>query len=165
MSADFQKPFIEFKQVTGSNRLEELKQLFLEYNHSLNIDLCFQDFGTELKNLPGKYAPPNGVLILALFNGKGAGCIALRKFSENICEMKRLYVRDEYRGLGIGRKLVSMIIEEAIRLNYRYVRLDTLETLKNALGLYESFGFYDIEPYVYNPIAGARFMELELNVN
>jgi ribosomal protein S18 acetylase RimI-like enzyme len=162
--ADFQKPVIEFEQVTGPNRLEELKQLFLDYNHSLNIDLAFQDFETELKTLPGKYAPPDGVLILALLNGQGAGCIALRKISENIGEMKRLYVRDEFRGLGIGRKLISIVIEEAKRLNYRYVRLDTLETLRNALSLYKAFGFYDIAPYVYNPIEGARFMELELNV-
>lgn len=164
MIADFQKPVIEFEQVTGPNRLEELKQLFLDYNHSLNIDLAFQDFETELKTLPGKYAPPDGVLILALLNGQGAGCIALRKISENIGEMKRLYVRDEFRGLGIGRKLISIVIEEAKRLNYRYVRLDTLETLRNALSLYKAFGFYDIAPYVYNPIEGARFMELELNV-
>lgn len=166
MSADLQKPDIEFKQVKEKepDQLEELKQLFLEYNRFLNIDLSFQDFETELKALPGKYAPPDGILILALFNGQGAGCIALRKISENIGEMKRLYVRDEFRDLGIGRKLVTMVIEEAKRLNYRYVRLDTLETLKNALSLYEAFGFYDIAPYVYNPIKGARFMELELNV-
>lgn len=153
---------IEFKHITGEDRIEEVKQLFLEYAQSLKIDLNFQDFETEFKTLPGKYGPPEGVLILALVDGKGAGCIALRRISENICEMKRLYVRDEYRGLGIGKKLITMIIEEASRIDYHYIRLDTLPTMKKAQGLYISLGFYDIEPYVYNPIEGTKFMELKL---
>mgnify|MGYP001329994236 CR=1 FL=1 len=159
---DDKEYFIEFKHVTGQDMIEEVKQLFLEYAQSLKIDLCFQDFETELKTLPGKYAPPDGALILALVNNKPAGCVALRKITENICEMKRLYVRDDYRGLGIGRRLITMIIEEAKKRNYHYIRLDTLRTMKKAQKLYTSFGFYDIEPYVYNPIKGARFMELNL---
>lgn len=153
---------IEFKHVTGQDKIEEVKQLFLEYAQSLKIDLAFQNFETELKTLPGKYGPPDGVLLLALIDDKAAGCIALRKISEDICEMKRLYVRDGYRGFGIGRRLVNMIIEEASRLNYHYIRLDTLPTMKEAQALYISLGFYDIGPYVYNPIKGARFMELKL---
>jgi ribosomal protein S18 acetylase RimI-like enzyme len=157
-----QKQTIEFRHVTGQNMIEEIKQLFLEYINSLKVDLTFQDLETELKTLPGKYAPPNGVLILALINGKEAGCVALRKISDNVCEMKRLYVRDEFRGLGIGKNLVSKVIKEAKGLNYQYIRLDTLPTMKNAQSLYEMFGFYDIEPYIYNPIKGTRFLELKL---
>ncbi|HNR03840.1 MAG TPA: GNAT family N-acetyltransferase [Bacillota bacterium] len=142
--------------------IEEIRKLFLEYARSLEIDLDFQDFETELNTLPGKYQPPDGALILALVEGREAGCIALRKISKDICEMKRLYVRDEYRGLGLGKKLVGMIIDEAMNNNYQYMRLDTLPTMKSAQSLYLSFGFYDIEPYVYNPIQGTRFMELKL---
>ncbi|NLX63393.1 MAG: GNAT family N-acetyltransferase [Clostridiaceae bacterium] len=153
---------IEFKSVTGQYMLEEARQLFLEYARSLDIDLCFQNFDSELETLPGKYSPPDGALILALADGRPAGCVALRKINGNICEMKRLYVRNEYRGLGIGKQLISKIIEKARNLNYGYMRLDTLETMKKALKLYKAFGFYDIEPYVYNPYEGARFMELKL---
>jgi len=152
----------EFLHVIEGEMIEEIRKLFLEYAQSLDIDLDFQDFETELKTLPGKYQPPDGALILALVEGKEAGCIALRKISKDICEMKRLYVRDEYRGLGLGKMLVGMIIDEAVKKNYQYMRLDTLPTMKSAQSLYLSFGFYDIEPYVYNPIQGTRFMELKL---
>lgn len=162
MNGNRQKQTIEFRHVTGQNMIEEIKQLFLEYINSLKVDLTFQDVETELKTLPGKYAPPNGVLILALINGKEAGCVALRKISDNVCEMKRLYVRDEFRGLGIGKNLVSKVIKEAKGLNYQYIRLDTLPTMKSAQALYSSLGFYDIEPYVYNPIEGTRYMELKI---
>lgn len=152
----------EFFLVTEGEMIEEIRKLFLEYARSLEIDLDFQDFETELNTLPGKYQPPDGALILALVEGREAGCIALRKISKDICEMKRLYVRDEYRGLGLGKTLVGMIIDEAVNKNYQYMRLDTLPTMKSAQSLYLSFGFYDIEPYVYNPIQGTRFMELKL---
>jgi len=152
----------EFFLVTEGEMIEEIRKLFLEYARSLEIDLDFQDFETELNTLPGKYQPPDGALILALVEGREAGCIALRKISKDICEMKRLYVRDEYRGLGLGKKLVGIILDEAMNNNYQYMRLDTLPTMKSAQSLYLSFGFYDIEPYVYNPIQGTRFMELKL---
>ncbi|KLU64184.1 putative N-acetyltransferase YsnE [Desulfosporosinus acididurans] len=161
-TVDYQNHVIDFKIITGLDRLEEVKQLFLEYSQSLDIDLAFQDFETEFKTLPGKYAPPDGALILALVDGREAGCIAFRKISEGICEMKRLYVRDEYRCLGIGKKLITIMLEEAKKIGYQYVRLDTLPTMKMAQALYMKFGFYDIEPYVYNPIKGTRFMELKL---
>lgn len=153
----------EFKHVTGGDMLGEVRQLFIEYAKSLNIDLTFQDFEAELKTLPGKYEAPGGTLILATVDGKAAGCIALRKISEDICEMKRLYVRDAYRGLGLGKRLIGMIIDDARKLNYAYIRLDTLETMKKAQSLYLSLGFYDIEPYVYNPIEGTKFLELKLS--
>ncbi len=160
--AESNAQIIEFKFITGQDMMQEIKQLFLEYAQSLKIDLAFQDFEAELNALPGKYGPPDGILILALVDSKPLGCIALRKISEDICEMKRLYVRNDYRGLGIGKKLIGMIIEEAKKLKYRYIRLDTLPTMQKAQELYRSFGFYDIESYVYNPIKGARFLELEL---
>ena len=153
---------VEFKYITGQEMLEDIRQLFAEYARSLEVDLSFQAFDEELRTLPGKYGSAGGSLILALVNGKAAGCIALRKISEDICEMKRLYVRDDYRGLGIGKKLIGVIIEEALRLHYKYIRLDTLSTMKKAQELYLSYGFYDIPPYVYNPISGARFLELKL---
>ncbi len=152
---------IEFRHVTR-DMIGEVRQLFLEYAQSLPIDLGFQDFESELETLPGKYAPPSGILIIALIDNQAGGCVALRKIEENICELKRLYVREEYRGLGIGRSLIVIIIEEASKLDYRSVRLDTLPTMKKAQALYKSFGFYDIEPYIFNPIKGARFMELKL---
>ncbi len=154
---------IEFRKITGEEKLEEVRQLFSDYARSLKIDLSFQDFEGELKGLPGKYGPPHGALILASVDGKGAGCAALRKLSEDTCEMKRLYVRDDFRRLGIGKKLISMITDEARTLNYRYIRLDTLPSMKKAQALYVSLGFYDIEPYVYNPIEGTRFLELDLS--
>ena len=157
--------FIEYKQITvqyTKDTIAEIKQLFTEYSHSLGVDLNFQNFETEFNTLPGKYVPPTGALIFALVDGKAAGCVALRKMDEDICEMKRLYVRNDYRGLGIGNELIFMIIREARKLNYSYMRLDTLPTMKKAQELYKSYGFYDIEPYVYNPIIGARFLELNL---
>jgi len=154
----------EFKQVNRQDKemLTKVKKLFLEYAQSLEINLDFQDFETELNSLPGKYGLPYGVLILALVDDRVAGCIALRKIYKNICEMKRLYVCEDYRGLGIGKTLINMIIEEAKKLNYQYIRLDTLPTMKKAQDLYESIGFYDIDSYRYNPINGTRFMELNI---
>lgn len=154
---------LEFQKIENQKYIEEIKQLFREYAEGLPIALDFQDFEEELNKLPGKYGPPDGVLILAYLEEKEVGCIALRKISEEICEMKRLYVKREYRSLGIGRVLVKILIKEAKHLDYKFMRLDTIPSLKKAQNLYESFGFYDIEPYVYNPTEGARFMELDLN--
>ncbi len=154
---------IKFKKIVNKKYINDVKKLFREYAEELEIDLDFQDFEEELTKLPGKYGPPDGLLILAYLKEKAVGCIALRKISKEICEMKRLYVKKEYRGLGIGRELVNILIKEAKRLDYKFMRLDTIPSLKKAQNLYESFGFYDIEPYVYNPTEGARFMELDLN--
>lgn len=153
---------VKFVEVSDEQNLEEVRQLFRAYAESLEIDLCFQNFEEELAALPGKYAAPEGTIILALVEDEAAGCIALRKSSEGIAEMKRLFVREGYRGLHIGKRLVGMILEEAVKLGYAYIRLDTLATMKEAVSLYQSFGFYEIEPYIYNPIEDARYMELRL---
>ena len=117
------------------------RQLFREYEDFLGVDLCFQDFEKELTELPGKYAPPQGALLLALVDEEIAGCVAVRKFETNICEMKRLYIRPHYRGDKIGRMLAEKIIDEAIRLGYSTMLLDTLTHLKEAMALYRSLDF------------------------
>jgi ribosomal protein S18 acetylase RimI-like enzyme len=142
--------------------IKTVKRLFVEYADTLEYDLCFQNFKEELANLPGDYAPPNGCLLLARYNGKTAGCIALRKLSENISEMKRLYVKPELRGLKIGRKLVEAVIAEARRIGYTHIRADTVPSMKEARALYASIGFKEIKPYCHNPIEGAIFIELKL---
>ena len=143
--------------------IDHARTLFEEYAANLGISLCFQNFDQELKGLPGKYAPPDGRLLLATENDELAGCIALRKLSPGVCEMKRLFVRPTYRSHGFGRVLVETIIDEARNLDYTHMRLDTLPGLMDkAIALYRSFGFVDIEPYCENPVEGAKFMELDL---
>ncbi len=139
-----------------------VRALFEEYADSLGIDLGFQNFEEELANLPGCYARPEGCILLAKYNEEIAGCVALRKLSDSICEGKRLYVKPQFRGLGIGRKLVESVIEEARKMGFSRMRGDTLASMKAAQALYASLGFKQIEPYCYNPIEGAIFIELEL---
>ncbi|MGH2575440.1 MAG: GNAT family N-acetyltransferase [Ignavibacteria bacterium] len=139
-----------------------IHKLFTEYAESLGFDLCFQNFDKELAGLPGDYSAPEGRLILAFHNKKPAGCVALRKLSKKICEMKRLYVRNNFRGKGIGRILAEKIIEEAGNAGYKRMRLDTTPKMKEAIKLYKSLGFKKIKPYTFNPIKGALYMELRL---
>jgi ribosomal protein S18 acetylase RimI-like enzyme len=136
--------------------------LFREYARSLNLDLGFQGFEDELRDLPGKYSEPGGCIILALAGSELAGCVALRPIENGICEMKRLFVREAYRGLGVGKTLVEKVIGEARKRGYAAIRLDTLPSMTNALGLYASMGFRRTDPYVYNPIEGAVFLEKNL---
>jgi GNAT superfamily N-acetyltransferase len=149
--------------VSTDEDIANARTLFEEYEASLGISLCFQNFDQELKGLPGKYASPDGLLLLATENDELAGCIALRKLSPGTCEMKRLFVRPGFRSHGLGRVLVETIIDEARKLGYTHMRLDTLPGLMDkAIALYRSFGFVDIAPYCQNPVEGAKFMELEL---
>lgn len=157
-----QNVILKFVEANDLENLENIKILFTEYSNSLNIDLCFQDFNNELKTLPGKYKKPSGSLILAFVDENLAGCVALKKLEDDVCELKRLYVRDKFRGLKIGKILLEEIVKEAKNIGYTYMRLDTLPSMKSAQGLYEKIGFYDINPYTYNPIEGARYMELKL---
>jgi putative acetyltransferase len=144
---------------------EEIRQIGLlleEYAASLDFDLGFQNFKEELAHLPGDYAPPEGCLLLAWRDGRIAGCVALRKISARGCEMKRLYVRPRFRSLGIGKALARAIIEEAGKIGYTLMRLDTVPAMKRARTLYESFGFKIIPAYRDNPVPGAEFLELKL---
>jgi putative acetyltransferase len=142
--------------------LTSVKQLFLAYAGSLNFDLCFQDFDRELAALPGEYAPPSGALLLARDGKEAVGCVALRGIDASVCEMKRLYVRPEYRRSGIGRQLAEKIIGIARGIGYRTMKLDTIPTMIEATNLYRSLGFVETEPYRYNPMENTLFLELLL---
>jgi putative acetyltransferase len=139
-----------------------IKELFQEYADSLNFELDFQDFREELATLPGKYAAPSGSILVAKKNGETVGCVAVRPLGEEICEMKRLYVKPAHRGKRVGRELALAIIEEAKRLGYKAMRLDTVEAMKEASALYRALGFQPIDAYYYNPLPGAMYFELKL---
>ena len=143
-------------------QIDEVRRLFREYEAALGVDLCFQGFEDELKGLPGTYAPPGGVLLVALVEGRAVGCVALRDLGNGSCEMKRLFVRPPYRGLGLGRCLALAVIREARNIGYGLMRLDTLSTLAVAVHLYESLGFRLIPPYYDNPLPGVVYWELPL---
>ena len=146
----------------SSEQFEETRRLFKEYASALGVDLCFQDFENELKELPGEYSEPDGCILLAFLDSALVGCVALRPLSSGICEMKRMHVRPRFRGRGIGRILTQDVITEARRNGYKKMRLDSLPTMREAQALYRSLGFTEIDAYRLNPIQGAVFMELEL---
>jgi ribosomal protein S18 acetylase RimI-like enzyme len=150
-------------QAESHAQIAQTRELFLEYAESLGFSLCFQNFDQELAGLPGDYAPPDGRLLLAEYEGQLAGCVALHKLEPEICEMKRLYLRAKFRGKGLGCALAETIIAEARAIGYRRMRLDTVEpVMKDAVAMYRRLGFKEIPPYRANPIAGALYMELEL---
>jgi len=143
--------------------IDQARELFKEYETGLGISLCFQNFELELAELPGDYAPPDGRLMLAFDRGDLAGCVALRKLGEGVCEMKRLFVRETSRGAGLGLKLTNHVIENARDIGYERMRLDTLPgKMDKAIELYRALGFKEIDPYYNNPVPGAIFMELDL---
>ncbi len=139
-----------------------VEELFREYASSIGVDICFQGFEQELANLPGKYAAPQGCVLLAFVEGKLAGCGALRPLDVATCEMKRLYVRSEFRGHHFGRNLVESLIDVAKVVGYEKMRLDTLQTMQAAQTLYESVGFQPIAPYYDNPLDAVVYLELKL---
>ena len=142
---------------TGAVRL-----LFAEYAESLEIDLGFQGFGEEVARLPGRYAPPRGALLVARIEGEPVGCVGIRPLDDGACELKRLFVRPAYRSGGTGRRLLEEAVAAARRIGYRTMRLDTIPGMERAQSIYARFGFREIDAYTANPVAGARYLELEL---
>jgi GNAT superfamily N-acetyltransferase len=154
---------VELRQAQSESDIASTRELFREYEKWLGLDLCFQGFEDELRNLPGKYAAPAGRLYLAYADGDLAGCIALRSLGEKVCEMKRLFVRGEFRGRHIGQALIERLIEDARKIGYDRMRLDTFPPkMGKAVQLYEAYGFREIDPYFDNPNEGVLFMELAL---
>ena len=150
----------DLRQASSPTEVAVARTLFEEYQKGLGISLCFQNFDAELAGLPGAYAAPEGRLLLAFADGEPAGCVALRKLEDRICEMKRLWVRPAFRGTRLGRRLAETVLAEARAAGYRAVRLDTLPSMGEAQALYVSLGFVDIPPYNDHPIEGTRFMQL-----
>jgi putative acetyltransferase len=157
---------LRITQATTPSDIAQARELFKAYEASLGISLCFQNFAEELANLPGDYAPPRGRLLLAREFDQLTGCIALRPLGPTAGEMKRLFVRSEYRDRGLGRILVEAIIEEARKIGYTHIRLDTMPgRMDRAIALYRSIGFVEIPPYYKNPVDSATFMELDLRTS
>ncbi len=174
--AEFLKPILQASpsvtsvaksfSIAPANTVEEIariRELFVEYSQSLGFSLCFQSFDKELAGLPGDYSPPGGRLLLGTYDGAPAGCVALHKLAPGICEMKRLFVRPQFRGKGLGRVLAERIIADARQIGYQQLRLDTVEPMmRTAVAMYRQLGFREIAPYRENPIEGAIYMELQL---
>ena len=159
-------PDISFFTPSTPEQISATREIFTEYAAQLGVDLCFQNFDAELRDLPGDYAAPEGALVLAMANGQVAGCCALRPLPTadhvNAAEMKRLYVRQAYRRLGLGRQLVETVLDAARVAGYHSVLLDTLDDMESARALYRELGFVDIPPYYHNPLAGAHYLKVVL---
>jgi GNAT superfamily N-acetyltransferase len=157
---------IELREAESQGDLLAVRELFLDYQADIGIDLCFQGFADELAGLPGEYAPPSGALLLALVDGAPAGCVALRPMPNtdhlNACEMKRLFVRRAFRGFGLGRLLVERIMTQGHLAGYTTMLLDTLSDMETARALYQEAGFVEIAPYYHNPLPGAHYLKAEL---
>jgi len=149
-------------EALDADSIHACRELFREYEKGLGVSLCFQGFEQELAALPGAYARPRGRLLLARVAGVPAGCGALRPLTDGDAEMKRLYVRPDFRGMGLGRMLAECIVDDARAIGYRTLKLDTLPTMKEAWAMYASLGFVDAAPYNDNPVQGVRFMSLDL---
>lgn len=154
---------LAFHQAESTQQIAQARELFLEYAKSLGFSLCFQNFDKELADLPGDYTPPEGRLLLAEYESQFAGCVALHRLAASICEMKRLYLRPQFRGKGLGRILANRIITEARQIGYQRMRLDTVEpVMQDAVAMYRKLGFQEIPAYRPNPNPGTLYMELLL---
>ncbi len=153
---------LQLIDVPAHPQLPDLRELLLEYQRWLGIDLCFQDFEREMAELPGAYAPPDGRLYLAWMGSELAGCIALRRHDDQSGEMKRLYLRSVYHGQGLGKLLAQHIIADAKQIGYQRVLLDTLPMMQAAQAIYAKLGFRETQAYVYNPVEGVKYMALAL---
>ncbi len=160
-------PTVQLLSPASAADLHATRTIFQEYADSLKVDLCFQGFEDELRSLPGEYAEPRGALLLAWVDGVLAGCCALRPLDSsdysNAAEMKRLYVRQAFRGLGLGRQLTEGILDAARKSGYSCVLLDTLDDMESARALYEDLGFVEIPPYYHNPHAGAHYLKVDIS--
>ena len=154
-------PDIKIRTANGENDFSEGREIILEYAASLGFDLSFQNFDDEINNLREMYSEPHGCLLLASYNDKIVGVAGIRKFENNDCELKRMYVKPEYRKSGIGKLLLEYSIEIAKKLNYTNIKLDTIASMKTAIKLYLEYGFKEIPPYRYNPNESARYFELK----
>jgi putative acetyltransferase len=162
MTQPFTLPF-RFELIDSATHplLAETRELLREYQRSLGVDLCFQDFENELAELPGKYLPPDGRLYAAMVGEQLAGSVALRRHDAQACEMKRLFVRPQFLGLGLGERLARQIIDDGKTAGYQRMLLDTLPTLTAAVGLYKKLGFKETSAYIFNPLPGVQFFALE----
>lgn len=160
------KPTVTLLTPSTPAHWSAVREIFLEYAQSLGVDLCFQDFETELAGLPGEYAEPRGALLLAEVDGAVAGCCALRPLDTadypNASEMKRLYVRKAFRGFGLGRELADAMLTRARQAGYACVLLDTLDEMESARALYADLGFEEVPPYYHNPIPGAHYLKADI---
>lgn len=155
---------VSIAEARTPDEIAQVKALFLEYAASLGFSLCFQSFDQELAELPGMYAPPEGRLLLALVDGRPAGCVGLHKLEAGICEMKRLYARPAFRGQHLGRALAERVIADARAMGYERMRLDTVAAaMQAAVALYRRLGFREIAPYRPNPQPSVLYMELNLS--
>jgi ribosomal protein S18 acetylase RimI-like enzyme len=159
-------PHIQIITPATPAEFQATRQMFREYAQQLGLDLSFQNFDAELDDLPGEYVEPQGALLLAMVDGHLAGCCALRPLISsdypNACELKRLYVRDTHRRLGLGRQLAEAVLDAARVAGYHHVLLDTLSEMESARALYEDLDFKEIAPYYHNPIAGAHYLKVDL---
>lgn len=158
-------PMPTIREAQAAADIAQVRELFLEYQSALDVDLCFQGFNEELAALPGRYSRPSGRLLVAVDGPRVLGVVALRSVSEADCEMKRLYVRPAGRGLGLGRLLTTSLIDEARLAGYQRMLLDTLPAMVEAQALYRAMGFIEIQPYYDNPVNGTLYMALSLGVS
>ena len=161
------KPSVTLLTPTSPAEMEAVRTIFREYADTLGVDLCFQDFETELAGLPGDYGAPRGALLLAQVEGAIAGCCALRPLDTAdypyAREMTPLYVRKAFRGFGLGRELAEAMLDRARQAGYACVLLDTLDDMESARALYTDLGFEEIPPYYHNPIAGAHYLKVDIS--